>query len=125
MSRALRLVAAVVAAVAVETMAVWLLTQVVMTGTSIAFAVAFVAGYLTLFTANSVLSHAGTGPPLSTQLRAYGLFGLAALLVVEATVYVCDGLLHTHLAATNAVVLLAVACWIALSWRIIDRNDRP
>jgi hypothetical protein len=123
MSRLLTFASAAVAVV-VETAAVWLLARYLPLDLSVAFALAFAAGYLALFAAINFLSPSGANPSLGAQLRTYSLFGLAALLVVEAMVYLCDGLLHAGPATTNAAVLVAVACWIAAGWRFVRFGAR-
>ena len=126
MSRALKCASAAAVAVAVETSSLLMLTHVVALDLSIAFAMAFAAGYLALFATTGVLRPFGARSPLRAQLRAYGLFGIAVLLIVEAMLYMCDDLLHVNLITTNAVVLVAVACWIALGWRFVGGDaHRP
>lgn len=117
MNRKLRFAVAGVAAVLIETGIVWLLAVVAMMGTAIAFTIAFVVGYLTLFAVLCVLGPVGVRPSLWAQMRAHSLLGLTILLVVVASVSFCVGLLGAGVAATNAVTLLAVAFWVALSRR--------
>jgi len=124
MSRAFKLASAAVVAVAVESASVWVLTHVVVLDAAIAFAMAFAAGYLALFAAISILRPSGANSPLRAQLWTYGLFGLAVLLIVEAMLYLCDGLLHVNLITTNSVALVAVVFWIALGWRFVGGDAR-
>jgi hypothetical protein len=120
MSRALRHAAAAVVAAVVETGSLWVLTHAVELRPSVAFAAAFAAGYVTLFAAIRVLRHSAMKAPLGAQLRAAGLFGIAALLLVEVIVYVCVDWLHLNLTVTNATAVAAVVCWLALGWGFVS-----
>lgn len=124
MSRALRFASAALAAAVVETGCLWVLTHSVVLSLSIAFAVAFAAGYLALFAALRILRPSRANPPLRTQLRSYGLFGIAALLLVEVMLSVCVDWIGLNLTKTNAVALFAVACWLALGWPFVGGDKR-
>jgi hypothetical protein len=117
--RTLRVIAVAAAGAVVESACVWVLTRVTPLPSSMTFAVAFAAGYVTVVSVLPVVGPSQTKVPLGTRLLAYGLFALAALLVVEATIYFCDGLLSLGLLKTNLLVLIAVACWVALGWRVM------
>lgn len=119
MSRALAFACAAVVAAAVESASVWVLTHVIVLRLSFAFAVAFAAGYLALFVAMRLLAPSRANPSLGTQLQAHILFGIAVLLLVEAVVYLCVDLIHLDNKATNAAVLAAVVCWVALGWPFV------
>jgi hypothetical protein len=119
-SGALKFAFAAVVAAVVETGCLWVLTHSVVLHVSIAFAVAFAAGYLALFAAIGILGASRAKPPLGTQLRTYSLLGIAVLLLVEVIVYVCYDWLGLNLTTTNAAALLAVACWVALGWRVVS-----
>ena len=109
-------------AAVVETACLWVLTHVVVLRLPIAFALAFAVAYLTLIAAIHILSLSSPNPPLSTQLRTYGLFGIAALLLVQVVVYLCDNLLRLNLTTINAAALAAVMCWVALGWPNVGRD---
>jgi hypothetical protein len=110
---------AAIIAVIVETVSVWVLVRVPGLPASLAFALAFSAGYVALFALLQVTRPSSERPALGTQLRAYGLFGLGALLVVEGALYFCTGLMQVGMLKTNAFILIAVACWVALGWRFM------
>jgi lipopolysaccharide transport system permease protein len=124
MSRALKLALSALVAVAVETATVWMLTHVVVLDLSVAFAIAFALGYLALFAAFRALKPSSANPPLGSQLRTYGLFGIAILLLVEVTVYLCVDLLGLNLATTNTIAMVAVACWVGPVRRFAGRGSQ-
>ena len=123
MRRVLTLLVAVVLAVLVEGAFLVALTQVVGVDRAGAFTISFAAGYVTLVSCVSVMSPAGSRAPL-VGLRKHALTGLAALVVMQAVVYVCDGLMGATLVTTNAAALVVVACWLALERRITNLDAR-
>ena len=117
MSRVLRFASAALVAVAVEAAIVVVLVHVVGVNGSVALVFVFAAACVALFATLGVLRLSGRSPPLRSELSAHVVVGLALLMVVEATFYLCDDQLHLGLVMTNGVVLVSVACWAALGWR--------
>lgn len=124
MSRALKFASAAAVAAIVETACLWVLVHALVLDYPIAVALAFTAGYLTLFAWIRILAPSGANPPLCTQLRTYGLFGIAVLLLLEVIVYGSIDLLGWNLRIANTAALVAVVCWIALGWRFVGGDAR-
>ena len=125
MSRALKFASAAVVAALVETSVLWVLEHVVLLHYSIAVALAFTAGYLTLFAWIHILAPSGANPSLCTQFRTYGLFGIAVLLLAEVMFYVSVDLLGLNpIRVANTAALVAVVCWTALGWRFVGGDAR-
>jgi hypothetical protein len=119
MSPKARFVIAALLAALAETVFLGGLVRVVAVERVVALAVAFAAGYVVLLVALHVLDRSGKGPPLGEQLRSHALVGAAALLLAELMLNFCDDVLGLPLVATNAVVLVAVAAWLAVGWPFV------
>jgi hypothetical protein len=119
MSRTLRMTVSFVAAVVVETVCVWVLTRVGLDA-AIALPAAFAAGYVAWCATRGAPPAADL--PFGSRLRANLAVALAALLLVEAMVYLCMGLMGLGLMATNAAALVALACWVTLGGYLVTRD---
>lgn len=128
MSSALKDACAAVVAVIVQAACLWVLARVVewhlfahvvALPYSLAFALAFAAGCLTLIACRRILAPPGDNASSCNQIRAYGLFGVAALLVGEVILYLGIDLFGLNLWIANAAALAVIVCWVAFGWRFV------
>jgi hypothetical protein len=106
-------IAAIVAAVVVETGFVWMLASPAGLDPSVALAVGFAGGYVMFFAVGRIMP-SSESPSVREQLKSHLLLGLTGLLIAEAVLYLVGVLLNAGLVAANGVALAAVAWWILL-----------
>jgi hypothetical protein len=117
MNRTFSWVVAAFAAAAVEAGCLWVLAHKLRLDMAVAFALSFTAGYVALFLAARVLRAPAGGLAQGGMLRAFWVLSISTLVLVEVVQYLCANLLGFGLVVTNAVALVAVACWLIWGWR--------